>query len=103
MPRRDPPHRPPAGISQWNRDTGRFQHEAALQISAEMTFRAEAVYILGLLLAGKRRREVQRALAALRLIPRLSDLFDHFVWKYNACVAFSHSRGRERSNPRVFK
>ncbi|XP_042147958.1 short transient receptor potential channel 4-associated protein isoform X3 [Ixodes scapularis] len=72
------------GISQWNRDTGRFQHEAALQISAEMTFRAEAVYILGLLLAGKRRREVQRALAALRLIPRLSDLFDHFVWKYNA-------------------
>ncbi|CAN7939058.1 unnamed protein product, partial [Ixodes hexagonus] len=71
------------GISQWNRDTGRFEREAALQISAEMTFRAEAVYILGLLLAGKRRREVQRALAVLRLIPQLSDLFDHFVWKYN--------------------
>ncbi|XP_037284537.2 short transient receptor potential channel 4-associated protein isoform X2 [Rhipicephalus microplus] len=78
------------GISQWNRESGRFQHEAALKISAEMTFRAEAVYILGLLLVGKRRKEVQRALASLRLIPQLSDLFDHFVWKYNTM------RGQDR-------
>ncbi|KAL1439952.1 hypothetical protein MTO96_009778 [Rhipicephalus appendiculatus] len=78
------------GISQWNRESNRFQHEAALKISAEMTFRAEAVYILGLLLVGKRRKEVQRALASLRLIPQLSDLFDHFVWKYNTM------RGQDR-------
>ncbi|XP_037557877.1 short transient receptor potential channel 4-associated protein-like isoform X2 [Dermacentor silvarum] len=77
-------------ISQWNRESSRFQHEAALKISAEMTFRAEAVYILGLLLVGKRRKEVQRALASLRLIPQLSDLFDHFVWKYNTM------RGQDR-------
>ncbi|XP_070385044.1 short transient receptor potential channel 4-associated protein-like isoform X2 [Dermacentor albipictus] len=78
------------GISQWNRESSHFQHEAALKISAEMTFRAEAVYILGLLLVGKRRKEVQRALASLRLIPQLSDLFDHFVWKYNTM------RGQDR-------
>ncbi|KAH8009131.1 hypothetical protein HPB51_010921 [Rhipicephalus microplus] len=78
------------GISQWNRESGWFQHEAALKISAEMTFRAEAVYILGLLLVGKRKKEVQRALASLRLIPQLSDLFDHFVWKHNTM------RGQDR-------
>ncbi|KAK8777116.1 hypothetical protein V5799_029539 [Amblyomma americanum] len=78
------------GISQWNRESYRFHHEAAMKISAEMTFRAEAVYILGLLLVGKRRKEVQRTLASLRLIPQLSDLFDHFVWKYNTV------RGQDR-------
>lgn len=78
------------GISQWSPDVNLFQHEPSLKISAEMTFRAEAVYILGLLLVGKRRKEVQRALASLRLIPQLSDLFDHFVWKYNS------NRGQDR-------
>ncbi|XP_064466570.1 short transient receptor potential channel 4-associated protein-like [Ornithodoros turicata] len=78
------------GISQWNQSTVQFQHETALKIQAEMAFRAEAVYVLGLLLVGKRRKEVQRALAMLRLIPQLSDLFDHFVWKYST----NRDRGR---------
>ncbi|XP_070385047.1 short transient receptor potential channel 4-associated protein-like isoform X4 [Dermacentor albipictus] len=90
-------------ISQWNRESSHFQHEAALKISAEMTFRAEAVYILGLLLVGKRRKEVQRALASLRLIPQLSDLFDHFVWKYNTMGSpppAAHVRMRMRGQDR---
>ena len=33
-------------------------------------------------MAGKHRKEVQRQLAELKLIPRLSELFDTFIWKH---------------------
>ncbi|XP_076060647.1 short transient receptor potential channel 4-associated protein-like isoform X2 [Oratosquilla oratoria] len=46
-----------------------------------MLHRVETVYILGLLLLGERRKKVQAQLAHLRLIPRLSKLFDHFIWR----------------------
>lgn len=46
-----------------------------------MLQRVESVYVLGLLLLGKQRKEVQVQLAKLRLIPRLSSLFDLFIWK----------------------
>ena len=32
-------------------------------------------------MVGKQRKQVQQALADLRLIPRLSDLFDSFIWR----------------------
>ncbi|KAK7069543.1 Short transient receptor putative channel 4-associated protein, partial [Halocaridina rubra] len=50
-------------------------------LSGPMLQRVETVYVLGLLLLGKQRREVQAQLAQLRLIPRLSELFDLFIWK----------------------
>lgn len=49
-----------------------------------MLQRVESVYVLGLLLLGKQRKEVQVQLAKLRLIPRLSSLFDLFIWKCEA-------------------
>jgi len=45
--------------------------------------------VLGLLLVGKQRKQVQRNLADLQLIPKLSTLFDNFIWRSNG--------GRQRS------
>lgn len=50
-------------------------------LTSPMLQRVESVYVLGLLLLGKQRKEVQAQLAKLRLIPRLSHLFDLFIWK----------------------
>ncbi|KAG7168132.1 Short transient receptor potential channel 4-associated protein-like [Homarus americanus] len=50
-------------------------------LTSPMLQRVESVYVLGLLLLGKQRKEVQTQLAKLRLIPRLSQLFDLFIWK----------------------
>ncbi|KAH9364951.1 hypothetical protein HPB48_012971 [Haemaphysalis longicornis] len=36
-------------------------------------------------------QKVLRIVASLRLVPRLSDLFDHFVWKHNS------NRGQDRA------
>lgn len=53
-------------------------------LTSPMLQRVESVYVLGLLLLGKQRKEVQVQLAKLRLIPRLSSLFDLFIWKCEA-------------------
>jgi len=45
--------------------------------------RVEVLYVLGLLLVGKHRKQVQRELAELHLIPKLSNLFDNFIWRSN--------------------
>ena len=45
--------------------------------------------MLGLLLVGKQRKQVQKALAELELIPKLSLLYDNFIWRSNG--------GRQRS------
>ncbi len=37
------------------------------------------LYVLGLLLVGKQRKQVQKELAQLQLIPKLSNLFDRQV------------------------
>ncbi|XP_053638919.2 short transient receptor potential channel 4-associated protein [Cherax quadricarinatus] len=50
-------------------------------LTSPMLQRVESVYVLGLLLLGKQRKDVQTQLARLRLIPRLSQLFDLFIWK----------------------
>ncbi|KAG0714864.1 Short transient receptor potential channel 4-associated protein [Chionoecetes opilio] len=50
-------------------------------LTGPMLQRVESVYVLGLLLLGKQRKEVQVQLAKLRLIPHLSSLFDLFIWK----------------------
>jgi len=46
----------------------------------------QAMSVLSLLMAGKHRKEVQRQLAELRLIPRLSELFDTFIWKHGIAI-----------------
>jgi hypothetical protein len=33
-------------------------------------------------MSGKHRKEVQKQLAENRLVPRLSELFDSFIWKH---------------------
>ena len=43
----------------------------------------QVLYVLGLLLVGKHRKQVQRQLAELQLIPKLSNLFDCFIWRSN--------------------
>ncbi|XP_054715839.1 short transient receptor potential channel 4-associated protein-like [Uloborus diversus] len=72
------------GITQWASTPYLDRPMASVQIAAELTFRADAVCVLGLLLVGRRRKEVQKELADLRLIPHLSDVFDHFIWRSNA-------------------
>ena len=47
------------------------------------------LYVLGLLLVGKHRKQVQKELAELQLIPKLNELFDNFIWRSNG--------GRQRS------
>jgi hypothetical protein len=39
----------------------------------------QVLYVLGLLLVGKERKQVQKELAQLQLIPKLSNLFDRSV------------------------
>jgi hypothetical protein len=41
----------------------------------------QVLYVLGLLLVGKERKQVQKELAQLQLIPKLSNLFDRSVTK----------------------
>lgn len=53
-------------------------------LTSPMLQRVESVYVLGLLLLGKQRKDVQTQLAKLKLIPRLSQLFDLFIWKCEA-------------------
>jgi len=49
----------------------------------DLTDRVEVLYVLGLLLVGKQRKPVQKALAELELIPKLSLLYDNFIWRSN--------------------
>ena len=49
----------------------------------DLVDRVEVLYVLGLLLVGKHRKQVQKELADLRLIPLLSNLFDSFIWRSN--------------------
>ena len=48
----------------------------------------QAMSVLSLLMAGKHRKEVQRQLAELKLIPRLSELFDTFIWKHGNAMSY---------------
>jgi hypothetical protein len=41
----------------------------------------QVLYVLGLLLVGKERKQVQKELAQLQLIPKLSNLFDRSATK----------------------
>ena len=49
----------------------------------DLVDRVEVLYVLGLLLVGKHRKQVQKELAELKLIPKLSNLFDNFIWRSN--------------------
>jgi len=49
----------------------------------DLVDRVEVLYVLGLLLVGKHRKQVQKELAELQLIPKLSNLFDNFIWRSN--------------------
>ena len=49
----------------------------------DLVDRVEVLYVLGLLLVGKHRKQVQKELADLELIPKLSNLFDSFIWRSN--------------------
>ena len=49
----------------------------------DLVDRVEVLYVLGLLLVGKHRKQVQKELADLQLIPKLSVLFDSFIWRSN--------------------
>jgi Trpc4-associated protein len=49
----------------------------------DLVDRVEVLYVLGLLLVGKHRKQVQKELAELQLIPKLSNLFDSFIWRSN--------------------
>merc|ERR1719508_191033 len=49
----------------------------------DLVDRVEVLYVLGLLLVGKHRKQVQKELADLQLIPKLSTLFDSFIWRSN--------------------
>jgi len=49
----------------------------------DLVDRVEVLYVLGLLLVGKHRKQVQKELADLQLIPKLSNLFDSFIWRSN--------------------
>jgi len=50
---------------------------------ADLTDRVEVLFVLGLLMVGKQRKQVQKSLAELELIPKLSILFDSFIWRSN--------------------
>ena len=52
-------------------------------LSNDLVDRVEVLYVLGLLLVGKHRKQVQKELADLHLIPKLSVLFDSFIWRSN--------------------
>ncbi|XP_015924383.2 short transient receptor potential channel 4-associated protein [Parasteatoda tepidariorum] len=71
------------GISQWSEYSCSGPLKTSIRISLELTFRADAVCVLGLLLVGRHRKDVQKELADLKLVPQLSNLFDHFIWKIN--------------------
>ncbi|XP_055950667.1 short transient receptor potential channel 4-associated protein-like isoform X2 [Argiope bruennichi] len=71
------------GITTWSECSNYGPPKTAIKITLELTFRADAVCVLGLLLVGRHRKEVQKELAELKLIPQLSDLFDHFLWRTN--------------------
>jgi hypothetical protein len=52
-----------------------------LSFQCSVTF-FQAMSVLSLLMSGKQRKEVQQRLAQLNLVPRLSELFDTFIWKH---------------------
>jgi len=68
---------------------GGFVADPCTSLVDDLTDRVEVLYILGLLLVGKQRKQVQHSLADLQLIPKLSSLFDSFIWRSNG--------GRQRS------
>ncbi|XP_040581494.1 short transient receptor potential channel 4-associated protein [Lepeophtheirus salmonis] len=53
-------------------------------IGGDLMDRVEALYVLSLFLIGRHRKRVQKELSELKLVPKLSDLFDQFIWRYNA-------------------
>ena len=59
-------------------------NKAAVSIADHLLIRIEALYVLSLLMIGKHRKKVQKELAELALIPKLSNLMDNFVWKSNS-------------------
>ncbi|GIY53963.1 hypothetical protein CDAR_193911 [Caerostris darwini] len=72
------------GVTLWSEYNSYGPPRISIKTTLELTFRADAMCVLGLLLIGRHRKEIQKELTDLRLIPQLSDLFDHFVWKTNA-------------------
>ena len=51
--------------------------------------------MLGLLLVGKQRKHVQKELAQLQLIPKLSNLFDRQVLAYSCCIIMAVDPGEK--------
>ncbi|GIX93541.1 hypothetical protein CEXT_265851 [Caerostris extrusa] len=72
------------GVTSWSEYNNNGPPRTSIKTTLELAFRADAMCVLGLLLIGRHRKEIQKELTDLRLIPQLSDLFDHFVWKTNA-------------------
>ena len=56
-------------------------YNAALNIGEHLLARVEALYVISLLLVGKHRKQMQKELAELELLPKLSNLMDSFVWR----------------------
>ena len=52
--------------------------------------------MLGLLLVGKQRKHVQKELAQLQLIPKLSNLFDRQVLAYSCCISMAVDPGEKK-------
>jgi len=69
--------------------TGGGFHDPCSSLVNDLIDRVEVLYVLGLLLVGKHRKQVQKELAELQLIPKLNELFDNFIWRSNG--------GRQRS------
>ena len=58
-------------------------------------FVPQVSYVLGLLLVGKQRKHVQKELAQLQLIPKLSNLFDRQVLAYSCCIIMAVDPGEK--------
>lgn len=69
------------GVSEPVQFCGPMVKQAGLEISKDLILRVKVIYVLGLFLAGKARKKVQKKLAELQLIPGLSELFEQFIWK----------------------
>ncbi|GFS30167.1 hypothetical protein NPIL_13851 [Nephila pilipes] len=85
------------GITVWSDASDQGQTKTSIRMTLELTIRADAVCVLGLLLVGRHRKEVQKELAELRLIPQLSDMFDHFVWRTNSIREYARLPGHNSS------
>ncbi|GFY53685.1 hypothetical protein TNIN_156591 [Trichonephila inaurata madagascariensis] len=85
------------GITSWSESSNHGPAKTSIRMTLELTIRADAVCVLGLLLVGRRRKEVQKELSELKLIPQLSDMFDHFVWRTNSGREYTRLPGHNSS------